>query len=279
MLDLPVTWTSSNESVATVTPTQTGALVQALGASGTVTITARAGSLDAVSVKVYVGKMPTGVSLPATAEVVVGQSKRFTATISPADAQPSTILWSVEPVTGAASVDANGNLTGAERRPGAPDRAPRSTAAPPPVWWRSPTPCARIVVDPVNAGKADVSVGASDLTLRATAYGADGTTNSVQQDFTWKSANTRYARVDANGDGTCTVTGVAAGTVRIYAYATDGTGVYGEISVRVIVPVESFYIDPTWCSCSSANSSSSSSTARPPTPPTSSLRLYLEEQR
>ena len=110
-LDLGVTWTSSNETIATVAPTQSGALVHALGASGMVTITARAGSLDAVSVKVYVGKMPTGVSLPATAEVVAGQTTRFTAVVTPEDAQPSTILWSVEPVTGAATVDANGNFT------------------------------------------------------------------------------------------------------------------------------------------------------------------------
>ena len=49
--------------------------------------------------------------------------------------------------------------------------------------------------------------------------------------------------MQANLDGTCTVTGVAAGTVRIYAYATDGTGISGEITVRVIVPVESFHIE------------------------------------
>ena len=85
---------------------------RALGASGTVTITARAGSLDPVSVKITVALLPTSVSLPAAAEVVVGQTTRFTATISPAGAQPSSILWSVEPVTGAASVDESGNLTG-----------------------------------------------------------------------------------------------------------------------------------------------------------------------
>ena len=60
----------------------------------------------------------------------------------------------------------------------------------------------------------------------------------MQQKFTWNSANTRYARVQTNGDGTCTVTGVATGTVRIYAYAADGSGVSGEIAVRVIVPVD-----------------------------------------
>ena len=95
-LDLGVTWTSSNETIATVAPTQSGALVHALGASGMVTITARAGSLDAVSVKVYVGKMPTGVSLPATAEVVAGQTTRFTAVVTRKmpSPTPSSGRWS-----------------------------------------------------------------------------------------------------------------------------------------------------------------------------------------
>ena len=243
VLDLPVTWTSSNESVATVTATQTGAIVQALGASGTVTITARAGSLDPVSVKITVALLPTSVSLPAAAEVVVGQTTRFTATISPAGAQPSSILWSVEPVTGAASVDESGNLTGemaGQVRLVARTLNGRTASC----LVEITNPVRAIVIDPTNGGKAEVSEGKSDLTLRATAYGADGTTNNVQQKFTWRSANTRYARVQTNGDGTCTVTGVSTGTVRIYAYAADGSGVSGEIAIRVIVPVTSFYIIP-----------------------------------
>ena len=145
-------------------------------------------------------------------------------------------------MTGAATVDANGNFTAQSAgvvRLIATTVNGRTASC----LVTITNPVRSIVVDPVNVGKADVSLGASDLTLRATAYGADGTTNSVQQDFTWKSANTRYARVDANGDGTCTVTGVSAGTVRIYAYATDGSGVYGEITVSVIIPVQSFYVE------------------------------------
>ena len=243
VLGMPITWTSGNETVATVTPMENGALVQAFGASGTVTITARVGSLEPVSVSIFVGKLPTAVSLPAAAEVVAGQSMQFTAILTPTDAQPSTILWSVEPLTGAATVDADGVLTA--QAAGQVRLTARTlngyTAS---CLVEITNPVHSIVIDPVDAQKAEVSVNANNLVLRATAYGVDGTTNSVQQGVTWKSANTRYARVQANLDGTCTVTGVAAGTVRIYAYATDGTGISGEITVRVIVPVESFHIEP-----------------------------------
>ena len=264
---MPITWTSGNETVATVTPMENGALVQAFGASGTVTITARVGSLEPVSVSIFVGKLPTAVSLPAAAEVVAGQSMQFTAILTPTDAQPSTILWSVEPLTGAATVDADGVLTA--QAAGQVRLTARTlngyTAS---CLVEITNPVHSIVIDPVDAQKAEVSVNANNLVLRATAYGVDGTTNSVQQGVTWKSANTRYARVQANLDGTCTVTGVAAGTVRIYAYATDGTGISGEITVRVIVPVESFHIERTWYSCWWATRNSSPLTACLPTLPT-----------
>lgn len=40
----------------------------------------------------------------------------------------------------------------------------------------------------VGTSKAEVNVGSSDLTLRATALGANDTSENVSQDFTWKSS-------------------------------------------------------------------------------------------
>ena len=94
----------------------------------------------------------------------------------------------------------------------------------------------------VGTNKAEVNVGSSDLTLRATALGANDTSENVSQDFTWKSSNTKVAQVRKNFDGTCTVRGVSAGIVKIQAYVNDGTGLSGEITVRVIVPVASCWM-------------------------------------
>ena len=105
-------------------------------------------------------------------------------------------------------------------------------------------PTDAIEISLVGSERAEVNVGSSDLTLRATALGANDTSENVPQDFTWKSANTQTAQVRQNFDGTCTVRGVSAGTVKIYAYANDGTAQRGEITVRVIVPVVSTWMEP-----------------------------------
>ncbi len=238
ILDQPITWTSSNTTIATVTPTQSGALVNALGNAGYAIITAQVGSLDPVSVRIYVNKLPTSVSLPATEELVVGETMRFTATISPSGAYPSDILWSVENLTGAASVDERGNLT-AESVGQVRLTAQTLNGHSASCLISITNPVNTVVIEAVGTANAEVGVGDSSLKLRATAYGADGTVNDVQQRFTWKSSNTRMANVLDNGDGTCTIAGVSAGTVKIYAYAADGTSARGEITVRVIVPVTS----------------------------------------
>ena len=93
-----------------------------------------------------------------------------------------------------------------------------------------------------GGGAAEVSEGASDLTLRATALGPDGTSGSVAQDFNWSVSNTSYATLINHGDGTVTVTGRRAGYVKIAAVAKDGSGVRGEIDVRIIVPVKSCWM-------------------------------------
>ena len=93
-----------------------------------------------------------------------------------------------------------------------------------------------------GGGAAEVSEGASNLTLRATALGPDGTSGSVAQDFNWSVSNTSYATLINHGDGTVTVTGRRAGYVKIAAVAKDGSGVRGEIDVRIIVPVKSCWM-------------------------------------
>ena len=67
-----------------------------------------------------------------------------------------------------------------------------------------------------GGGAAEVSEGASDLTLRATAVGPDGTPGSVAQDFNWSVSKSSYATLIHRGDGTVTVTGRRAGTCLLY---------------------------------------------------------------
>ncbi len=57
-------------------------------------------------------------------------------------------------------------------------------------------------------------------------------------------SNSSYARIADNGDGTATITGLRAGTIKIAAIATDGSDTREEMTIRVIVPVTSYRLYP-----------------------------------
>ena len=80
--------------------------------------------------------------------------------------------------------------------------------------------------------------------MRAVAYGPDGAATDVSQRFEWRVNNADYARITDNGDGTATVAGLREGTIKIAAIATDGSEARAEMSIRVIVPVESYRLYP-----------------------------------
>ena len=110
-----VSWTSSNNGVATVS----GGTVKAVGA-GNATITATSGSKSvSASVKVVVDTQPvivtvvhpTGVSLNKTsASLYVGKSLTLNATVKPSNATNKDVIWSSSN-TSIASVNASGKVT------------------------------------------------------------------------------------------------------------------------------------------------------------------------
>jgi len=117
--DRPLTWTSSDPSIATVDP-KTGVVT---GVSpGTVTITAKA--LDGVSGSAVVTVVPAGASTsivvnPTTKTLTVGDSFTPVATVLPADTADKTVTWSssdptiatVDPKTGVVTAVSVGTVT------------------------------------------------------------------------------------------------------------------------------------------------------------------------
>jgi uncharacterized protein YjdB len=110
-----VNWRSSDESVATVTPTGLTATVKA-EAPGAAIITASSPDGPTATLRVTVANVAvTGVSLPNTFEVGIGKTKSLTATIIPATATNKGATWSssntaVARVTGTGLI---GSVTGA----------------------------------------------------------------------------------------------------------------------------------------------------------------------
>ena len=103
-------------------------------------------------------------------------------------------------------------------------------------------PVGQIELSLVDAEKAEVGVGET-LRVQAVAYNSDGTTDDVAQTFDWRVSNGN-ASIIGNADGSATITGLRGGTVTIGAFATDGSGVNAQMTITVIIPVESFYIIP-----------------------------------
>lgn len=104
--DTPVTWSSSNTGVATVSGSGT---VTAVG-PGTAVITASAGGCTATCT-VTVSVPITGITLsPATLDLAVNGQETLTAAVEPADADQTVTWTSDNPAV--ASVDASGTVTG-----------------------------------------------------------------------------------------------------------------------------------------------------------------------
>ena len=109
--DQTVTWTSSDETVATVVD----GVVTPVG-EGTCTVTATSNADNSVKAECAVSVVAStvaveGVTLPATQEVYFGKTATLTATVSPDDATNKAVSWESSD-TETVSVDANGVVTG-----------------------------------------------------------------------------------------------------------------------------------------------------------------------
>jgi uncharacterized protein YjdB len=212
--DRPVTWTTSNVAVASVT--QAG-VVKAL-AAGTAIISATSdGNSGSATVTVEAGPVATVTLLPSSVTLQRGMTATITATLRDAGGNLLTgraVAWSSSDTT-VARVSTTGVVT-AMRIGGAVITATsegRSATASVAVV---PGPVDHVIVTPSSI--SSLKVGHS-VQLSATAVDANGDTISTAA-FTWHSSNTLIATVNSSGR----VTGVRSGTTTITATFSGKTG-------------------------------------------------------
>jgi uncharacterized protein YjdB len=228
--DTSVTWTSSDDSVATV---DAAGLVTGV-AEGTATITATSVFDTSVSgsatVTVSVADAIGGIEVsPATATVDEGDTEQLTATLTGVVGSPDEgVSWSSSDDS-VATVDGDGLVTAvgvgtatitasSDFDGGLTDSAEITV---PGIGGIDVTPDAP---DPISAD------GTTTVQLSADATGVVG---SPDTSVTWASADEAIATVDASG----LVTAVAPGTVTITATSVIDTGLSDSVDVTVAEPL------------------------------------------
>jgi len=215
-----VNWSSSDDSVATVSAAGVVTGVKAGTATITATTADSVGLTKTCSVTVTPVK-PTGVTLdPTSLTLLEGKTGTLKATVAPLGAD-QTVNWSSSDPS--VATVANGVVTAVKAgtatiKAETPDKTLSAT-------------CALTVNPVVHVTSVSVTPGTSTLieakliTLKATVLPADATDKSV----TWSSSNDKVAKVSSKG----VVTGVDPGTADIIATSNETKTVVGKCTLTV----------------------------------------------
>ena len=219
----PVTWTTSDAAIATVS--QTGVVTAVT--PGSATITAATGSKSGTAA-VTVSQTPVAnvVVAPTSLALTQGQTGTLTATVTDANGAPlvRTVNWTSDH-TNIATVSSAGLVTAVS--PGSAvitaDAGGKSSTASVTV---TPVPIASVSVSPLTA---TLTVG-QGTTLTATVTDANGAVASSAS-VAWSSSNPGVAAVSSTGD----VTTGSAGTATITASSGGKSGT-AMITVNAAAP-------------------------------------------
>ena len=222
-----VVWTSSNEAAATVAD---GVVTAVATGEAVIKVTTVEGEFVAECKVVVTNPMKTITLDKQELTILVSQQATLVATITPADADEKTILWSSSNSSVASVV--NGEVKAL--------KVGKATIYAKNVEGTIADSCV-VTVDPIAV--TGITLDATELTLNvsqtdtliATIAPEDATDKSV----TWASDNEQVATV-ANG----VVTAVAAGTANITVTTTDG-GFKATCVVTVKQPVTGVTLDTT----------------------------------
>jgi len=219
-LDREITWSSSDDAVATVDDT---GLVTGVD-EGSATITAEAGGVSATAAVTVAGTVAEVVVSPASFSILEGDTQQLTAEAKDANGNVlvRAFTWSSSDET-VATVDANGLVQAL--LPGAATISATAEAA---TGTSAADIGARITSVAVSPATFDVVAG-EEFLLTAVAYDTRG--DPVVTDFVWTSSDESIATVDENG----VVTGVDDGSVTITAAAGGQQGGAGGSAHRAVL--------------------------------------------
>ena len=231
--DKSLSWSSSNNSVATIS--SDGQVTAVSAGSATITVKTNDGGKTAtctVTVKAKVISV-TGVSLNTTSLTMTeGDTQTLTATVSPSNATDKSVTWSSSN-TSVATVSSSGVVTA--KSPGTATITVRTNDG-------GKTATCTVTVKAKVIPVTGISLNTSSMTMKVGETKALSATvapsNATDKTVTWISSNTSVATVDSNGK----VNAKSAGSATISATAGSFTA---NCSVTVVVPVVSVSLNKT----------------------------------
>lgn len=223
-----LTWTSSDESIATVS--SEGVVTALALGQATITVATTDGSnVSAQCVITVIPVVATAMTLSSeTIDLMIGQSHTLTAILTPANTTNAAVTWA-SANTAIATVSAEGEVTAlalgtVEVTATTTDGSNLSATCTVNVV---PTPVGAITL---NAETLDLYPGETFM-LEATISPEDAT----QKEVTWSSTNDDIVMVSSTGK----VVAIKTGTATVIATAVDGSGVTGNCVITVLQPLVS----------------------------------------
>lgn len=231
-LDRTVTWTSSDETIATVNE---NGLVTAKSA-GTAVITATSNYDKSISISCTVTvtdpiskvKSITITGIPKV--IKYNSSFRLTAIIAPSDAMNNKITWKSSN-TKYAAIDSRGNVT---IKPAGAGKSVKITAKAQDGSGVSKTVTLKIRPNTVKVTKLKIKPSKTTVTagksVKLTAVVTPS--NASNKKVTWKSSNTKYATVNSKGVVVTKKAGKGK-TVKITAISKDNSKVKATVIIKI----------------------------------------------
>ena len=225
-----LSWTSSDESVATVDAN--GLVTTVKEGTATITVKATDGSNASASCTITVKSavvLVEGITLNVTEQTISeGETLALTASVTPENASNKTLSWTSSDEN-VATVDANGLVTAVKE--GTATITVKATDG-----SNTSASCTITVKAPVVLVEG-ITLNATEQTLtegETFALTASVTPeNATNKSLAWTSSDENVATVDANG----LVTAVKEGTATITVKATDGSNTSASCTITVKAPV------------------------------------------
>lgn len=224
-----ITWTSSNNSIATVN--ETGQVTGISKGTVNITATSKDNGYSATCVVTVVQKA-TSVKLNFSSVTLdVGKTKTLSATLTPSTVTYKTVTWTSSNAA-VAKVSSTGVITAVKAGTATITCTSKDGAAKATCKVTVTQPATGVTLNKTSGSLREGAKGA----LVATVKPADATNSKV----VWSSSNTKIATVDSNG----VITGVAPGTVKITVTTVSG-GKTATCTVKIIRSVTGISLNKT----------------------------------